>query len=37
MREVDSSLVDDETTEQILKDLDSVKLRLLKFRKTEPD
>lgn len=34
MREVDSSLVENETTEQVLKDLDSVKLRLLKFRKT---
>ena len=33
MREVDSSVVDDETTEQVLKDLDSVKLRLMKFRK----
>lgn len=33
MREVDSSLVDDETTEQMLKDLDSIKLRLLKYRK----
>lgn len=32
MREVDSSLIDDETTEQVLKDLDSIKLRLLKFR-----
>lgn len=37
MREVDSSLVDDETTEQVLKDLDSVKLRLLKFRKVSED
>lgn len=35
MREVDSSMVDDETIEQVLKELDSVKLRLLKFRKTE--
>ena len=35
MREVDSFLVDDETTEQVLKDLDSIKLRLMKFRKTE--
>ena len=35
MREVDSSAVDDETTEQVLKDLDSIKLRLMKFRKTE--
>lgn len=35
MREVISSAVDDETIEQILKDLDSIKLRLLKFRKTE--
>lgn len=35
MREVDSSLINDETTEQILGDLDSIKLKLLKFRKTE--
>jgi len=35
MREVDSSTIDDETTEQILGDLDSIKLRLLKFRKIE--
>ena len=35
MREVDSAAVEDETTEQVLKDLDSVKLRLMKFRKTE--
>jgi len=35
MREVDSAVIDDETTEQILKDLDSIKLRLMKFRKTE--
>lgn len=35
MREVDSSIIDNETTEQVLKDLDLVKLRLLKFRKTE--
>ncbi len=35
MREVDSAAVDDETTEQILKDLDSIKLKLLNFRKTE--
>ena len=35
MREVDSSLVDDETTEQVLTDLDSIKLRLMKFRKIE--
>lgn len=33
MREVDSSLVNEETTEQILRDVDSIKLRLLKFRK----
>ena len=32
MREVDSSAIDDETTEQILRDLDSIKLRLLKFK-----
>lgn len=37
MREVDSSLVDDETTEQVLKDLDSIKLRLLKFRKVNDE
>jgi hypothetical protein len=30
MREVDSSAVDDETTEQVLKELDSIKLRLMK-------
>ena len=35
MREVDSAAVDDDTTEQVLKDLDSIKLRLMKFRKTE--
>lgn len=35
MREVDSAAVDDETTEQVLKDLDSIKLRLMKFRKSE--
>ena len=35
MREVESAAVDDETTEQVLKDLDSIKLRLMKFRKTE--
>jgi len=35
MREVDSSAVDDETTEQVLKELDSIKLRLMKFRKSE--
>ena len=33
MREVDSSAIDDETTGQVLKDLDSVKLILLKFKK----
>ena len=35
MREVDSAVIDDETTEHVLKDLDSIKLRLLKFKKTE--
>lgn len=35
MRDVDSALVDDETTGQVLKDLDSIKLRLLNFRKTD--
>lgn len=35
MREVDSSLIDDETIKQVLTDLDSIKLRLLKFRRTE--
>lgn len=35
MREVDSSTIDGETTEQILGDLDSIKLKLLKYRKTE--
>lgn len=33
MREVDSSVIDDETTENVLRDLDSIKLKLLKFRK----
>lgn len=37
MREVDSSIIDDETTEQILGDLDSIKLRLLKFRRNEKE
>ena len=32
MREVDTTLVDDDMTDQLLKDLDSIKLRLLKFR-----
>ncbi len=32
MREVDSSLINDETSEQILKELDSIKLKLMKFR-----
>lgn len=35
MREVNSSIIDNETTENILRDLDSVKLKLLKFRKIE--
>lgn len=35
MRAIDSSLIDDETTEQILGDLDSIKLRLLKFKRNE--
>ena len=35
MREVDSSVIDDETTENVLRDLDSIKLKLMKFRKTE--
>jgi hypothetical protein len=35
MREVDSALVDEEATEEILRDLDSIKLRLLKFRRNE--
>ena len=38
MREVDSSVIDNETTENVLRDLDSIKLKLLKFRKVEnPD
>jgi hypothetical protein len=37
MREVDSSVIDEETTEQVSKELDSIKLRLLKFRKVEED
>lgn len=32
MREVDASLLEDETTEQILKDLDEVKLKLLRYK-----
>ena len=35
MREVDSSIIDDETTGQILGDLDSIKLQLMKFRRVE--
>lgn len=35
MREIDSATIDDETTEQILKDLDSIKLRLMKYRKPD--
>lgn len=35
MREVDSLLINVETTGQILEDLDSIKLKLLKYRKTE--
>ena len=37
MREVDSSKIDDEATEQILGDLDSIKLKLLKFRRNEKE
>ena len=35
MREVDSTLLDEDTTDQLLKDIDSIKLRLLKFKKIE--
>lgn len=35
MREIDPSLLNDETTSEILNDLDAVKLKLLKFRRTE--
>lgn len=35
MREVDSSVIDNETTENVLRDLDSIKLKLMKFRKIE--
>jgi hypothetical protein len=37
MREVDSSIIDDETTEQVLKDLDSIKLRSVQFRKVDDE
>ena len=38
MREIDSSLLNDEITGEILNDLDALKLKLLKFRRTEkPD
>lgn len=37
MGEVDSSAVDNETTENGLKDLDSIKLKLIKFRKDEDE
>jgi hypothetical protein len=35
MREVDSTLVDEDTAAQLFKDLDSIKLKLLKFRKKQ--
>lgn len=35
MREVESSLVDDETMDYVLKELDGIKLKLFKFRKTK--
>lgn len=35
MRDVDSSAIDEDSTTQILDDLDAVKLKLLKFRKVE--
>ena len=35
MREVDSTLIDEDTTDQLLKNIDYIKLRLLKFRKKE--
>lgn len=34
MRDVDSEIVDSETTDFVLRELDTVKLRLLKFRRT---
>lgn len=37
MREVDATLVDDGTVEQVLRDLDTVKLKLLKFRRRTGD
>ena len=35
MREVVSSVIDNETTENGLRNLDSIKLKLMKFRKLE--
>lgn len=35
MRELDPSLLNDETTTEILNDLDALKLKIMKFRKTE--
>lgn len=35
MREIDPSLLNDETASEFLNDLDAIKLKLLKFRKTE--
>lgn len=37
MRKVHFASVNDEITERVLKDLDSIKLRLLKFRKTNDE
>ena len=33
MREIDPSLLKDETTSEILNDLDAIKLKLLRFKK----
>lgn len=35
MREVDSSLIGDDATEHLLKDIDAIKLKLIKFRKPD--
>jgi hypothetical protein len=35
MREIDSSAIDEDSTTQILDELDAVKLKLLKFKKVE--
>lgn len=35
MRDINSSAIDEDSTTQILDDLDALKLKLLKFRKVE--